>query len=112
MRIYSVANVTLDDSGHRVWINDTEVTLRPLEYRILRAFMQNAGHALTRNQLLDLAYDTEIAESLNSERTIDVMVRRLRVAGVRGIKTLTGLGYRMDHTETAPLVFVDSDSRL
>ena len=68
--------------------------LRPLELRLLAAFMQEPGRVLSRDQLLAEVWGLR---GVGSRRTVDVHVNRLRVklgesAGV--IETVQGFGYR------------------
>jgi DNA-binding response OmpR family regulator len=75
------------------------VTLTPTEYRLLIYLAQNAGQALSRDQILDAVwgYDADV----ESERIVTVQVRRLREkvelnpAHPMLILTVPGIGYRL-----------------
>jgi two-component system phosphate regulon response regulator PhoB len=85
----------LDSEGHRIFLGDEEVTLTPIEFRLLRFLLERKGRAQTRAQLLaDIwGYSEEV-----DSRTVDTHVRRLRKKlGAEGgrIETVVGVGYRL-----------------
>jgi two-component system, OmpR family, phosphate regulon response regulator PhoB len=85
----------LDPEGHRLFLGDEEVTLTPIEFRLLRFMLERKGRAQTRAQLLaDIwGYSEEV-----DSRTVDTHVRRLRKKlGVEGgrVETVVGVGYRL-----------------
>ncbi len=75
------------------------LTLRPTEYRLLVYLAQNAGQALTREQILQAVwgYTAEVED----ERTVNVYIRRLREkveinpSRPALILTVPGIGYRL-----------------
>ncbi len=73
--------------------------LTPSEFKLLATLVANAGHALTREQLLDAI---SMGEKTPSTRTIDVLVTQLRGKIERNrkrptlITTVHGYGYRFD----------------
>jgi DNA-binding response OmpR family regulator len=77
----------------------TEIVLTPLEFSLMRTFMQRAGHVLSRQQLLDLVWGQEF---VGDERTVDVHIRHLRAklkqaAGPQTfISSIWGTGYRFE----------------
>ncbi|MCA9563898.1 MAG: response regulator transcription factor [Myxococcales bacterium] len=84
----------VDEPGHRVWVEDEEVTLTALEFRLLTTFLTRRGRAQSRDQLLSdvWGYQSDV-----TTRTVDTHVKRLRTKlGVAGryIETLRGVGYR------------------
>ena len=87
----------LDSVAHRVTIGGREVALGPTEFRLLRFLMARADRVLSRAQLLDGVWGDHV---YIEERTVDVHIRRLRLAlepfGVdRMIETVRGSGYRL-----------------
>lgn len=84
----------IDIAGHRVWVDDEELPLTALEFRLLTALAQRRGRVQTREALLSDVWD------MNGEittRTVDTHVRRLRkkLGDVSDyIETLRGVGYR------------------
>ncbi len=85
----------LDPATYAVTWNDAAVTLTVTEFGLLQALAEHPGHVMSRNQLMDAAYDGVIV----SDRTIDSHIRRLRrkFADVGGepVQTLHGAGYRL-----------------
>jgi len=87
-------NIKLDITAHEVWIEDREVTLTALEFKLLHTFLKRRGRVQTREALLEdvwgMCPDVET-------RTVDTHVKRLRHklgdAGVL-IETVRGVGYR------------------
>ena len=75
------------------------ITLTPTEYRLLVYMARNAGQALSREQLLQSVWDD--AAGIESERTVNVHIRRLRQkveldpGKPRYILTVPGIGYRL-----------------
>jgi len=93
--IVAVSGVRLDPAVISVTVDGAECPLRPTEFKLLRLLLSQPGRVFNRGQLLDLVWgDHRFVE----ERTVDVSIRRLRVAlGIRGddlIETVRGAGYR------------------
>jgi two-component system phosphate regulon response regulator PhoB len=84
----------LDLEGHRVWVEDEEIILTALEFRLLRTLIQRRGRVQTREILLNHVW--EMSGDVTT-RTVDTHVRRLRKklgpASIY-IETLRGVGYR------------------
>ncbi len=87
----------MDLDEMRVCVSEREVPFTRQEFLLLKVFMQNARRVLSRQQLLELAW--EDGEWVGEGRTVDVHVRRLRTKlegeGHR-IVTVRGFGYRFD----------------
>jgi len=86
----------LDPVSHRVHCDGAPLTLGPLEFRLLHFLMARPDRVFTRAQLLDTVWgdDADI-----EERTVDVLVRRLRRALAKyqldaKLETVRGSGYR------------------
>ncbi|OSM01817.1 response regulator [Magnetofaba australis] len=74
--VYRFASWTLDPATRKaVSAEQGEQTLTNGEYRLLLAFLNRSGRALSRDQLLDAVSSREWSPN---DRTIDVMVNRLR----------------------------------
>ena len=84
----------LDTAVHEVRLEGRIVSLRPVEYRLLLAFMENRGRLLNRDSLLSLL-DTDLAGGAAEDNTLSVHISRLRAKiGGRYIETVRGFGYR------------------
>ena len=77
-----------------------ELYLSALEYRLLLVFINNRGIVLSRTKLLESIWD--IAGEFVNDNTLTVYIKRLREkieddpANPTIIKTVRGLGYRVD----------------
>ena len=88
--------ITVNLLARSVSAGGAEIELTPKEYELLLYFLNNQKQALSRDQILNriwgYAYDGE-------DRTVDTVVKRLRQKlGGEGerIKTIRGMGYRLD----------------
>ena len=87
----------LDPVTHRVTVDGETVHLGPTEFRLLRFLLARPERVHSRTQLLDQVWGDHV---YIEERTVDVHIRRLRVAlepfGQAGlIETVRGSGYRL-----------------
>jgi len=90
------AGLRLDPASHRVTGNGKPLELGPTEFRLLHFFMTHPERVYTRSQLLDQVWGDDV---FVEERTVDVHIRRLRLAlevsGHEGlVQTVRGAGYR------------------
>lgn len=90
-------DIELDPAAHRVRRSGEALHLGPTEFRLLRHFMERPGRVHSRAQLLDAVWgqDAEI-----DERTVDVHIRRLRIAISKNgqedpIRTVRSAGYAL-----------------
>jgi two-component system phosphate regulon response regulator PhoB len=84
----------VDRSAHRTWVDDEEITLTPLEMKLLWTLYQRRGRVQTRGVLLDDVWE---ASPENNTRTVDTHIKRLREKlGLAGayVETVRGIGYR------------------
>ncbi len=92
--------LTVDTEKGLVCKEGREISLSALEYRLLMVFIDNRGRLLTRNKLLEDIWD--IAGDYVNDNTLTVYIKRLREKIEKDpqnpdiIKTVRGLGYRMD----------------
>jgi len=93
----SVGPLKLDPVTHRVTVNDDTVIMGPTEFRLLRYLIARPERVHSRAQLLDQVWGDQV---YIEERTVDVHIRRLRVAlepfgAADLIETVRGSGYRL-----------------
>ncbi|MBN8477562.1 MAG: phosphate regulon transcriptional regulator PhoB [Burkholderiales bacterium] len=93
----SAGSLTLDPSTHRITVDGKSVHLGPTEFRLLRFFLARPERVHSRAQLLDQVWGDHV---YIEERTVDVHIRRLRLAlqpfgQDRLIETVRGSGYRL-----------------
>lgn len=98
--VISIHGLTVDTDKGTVTKHGQEVFLSALEYRLLLIFLNHRGQALSRNRLLEEIWDS--AGDFVSDNTLTVYIKRLRdkieadPAQPEIIKTVRGLGYRME----------------
>jgi two-component system phosphate regulon response regulator PhoB len=93
-KIQTFGILSINEDSHEVFINDDEITLTALEFKLLKHLLDRRGRVQTRDQLLaDVwGYSAHI-----TTRTVDTHVKRLREKmGVMGkhVQTIRGVGYR------------------
>lgn len=95
--VLTFEDLRLDPEEHRVFREDAELKLGPLEFKLLATFMERPGRVWSRDQLLDRVWGRD---SLVDTRTVDVHVGRLRKTlraggGDDPIRTVRGAGYSL-----------------
>lgn len=92
---FSVGGCRVEFGTRRAYRAGREVPLTPQEFALLEALVRNRNLALSRDQLLELAwgYDYE-----GDARTVDVHIQRLRkkLGLEKQIETVYKLGYRLN----------------
>lgn len=89
-------DIILDKGAHQVTIDGRVVELSFKEFELLNYFMENEGVALSRDKILNNVWNYDY---YGDARTIDTHVKKLRSKlGEKGdyIKTIWGVGYKMD----------------
>lgn len=97
----TVDRLRISPAAHRVWVDDEEITLTALEFRLLSTLLDRAGRVQTRDTLLT---DVWGMHPDVTTRTVDTHVTRLRKKlGPAGayIETLRGVGYRFTRSPPA-----------
>ncbi|MEC7911408.1 MAG: response regulator transcription factor [Pseudomonadota bacterium] len=91
---YSFGDLRLNFDAYQVFINDSEIGLTALEFRLLKHLIDRRGRVQTRDQLLEEVWGYS---SSVTTRTVDTHIKRLREKlGPIGdyIQTIRGVGYR------------------
>ncbi|MGB0640863.1 MAG: winged helix-turn-helix domain-containing protein, partial [Myxococcota bacterium] len=87
----------LDTAAHQAWIDEQEITLTVIEYRLICTLMERQGRVQSRSQLIDEVWGMGTAIT---NRTVDVHVKRLRAklgpVASEYIDTVWGVGYRFN----------------
>ncbi len=91
-----IAGLRLDPQTFRVTGNGEAVNLSPTEFKLLHYLMKQPDRVHSRAKLLDNVWGDHV---FIEERTVDVHIRRLRVAlqptgHDRLVETVRGGGYR------------------
>lgn len=94
--ILHCGSIALNPAKTQVLLHDQPVPVTAAEYRLLLSLMKNKGRAMTRTRLLELLWDS--AGSFVNDNTLTVAMKRLRekLQNPACIKTLRGIGYRME----------------
>ena len=92
-----IAGLRLDPVTFRVTAQGAPINLSPTEFRLLHYLMTQPDRVLSRARLLDSVWGDHV---YIEERTVDVHIRRLRLAlqasgHDRLVETVRGGGYRM-----------------
>lgn len=97
VRQLEVKDLRLDTEECVVYRNGHPIDLTSVEYKMLRMFMEHPGKVFTKQQLYENVWGEEYAIADNN---IMVSISRLRAKlsedGSTYIKTIRGLGYRME----------------
>ena len=93
-----IGDIVIDRVGHRVKRANKEIHLGPTEFRLLDYFMRHPGRVLSREQLLDAVWGSDVYVEA---RTVDVHIGRLRKAlnvtqTDDPIRTVRAAGYALD----------------
>ncbi len=100
----TVAGLVVDRAAMRVTRDGVELHLTPTEMKLLLEFVARPGQAFTRELLLQRVWDYD---HLGDSRLVDAAVQRLRAkietdpADPQLIRTVRGVGYRLDRPERA-----------
>ena len=94
--LLSAHGITMDVENHEVRVLGEDVELTKKEFAILRLFLQNPGKVFNRETLMHEVWGEEF---IGESRTVDMHIKTLRqklgdAAGC--IKTVVGIGYRME----------------
>jgi two-component system OmpR family response regulator len=95
--VLQVGDLRLDPATRQVWRGTTEIELTGKEFALLEAFMRRPGEVLSRDQLLEQAWDMGYD---NRSNVIAVYVNYLRDKidrpfGASSLETVRGAGYRL-----------------
>ena len=91
--------IELDVSAHEVRMDGTLIELSYKEFELLNYFIINQGVALSREKILNNVWNYDY---FGDARTIDTHVKKLRSKmGAKGemIKTIWGMGYKLEAEE-------------
>lgn len=96
--------LVLDRSAKKANIADHDISLGPIEFRLLEFFMLHPDRVYSREQLLDRVWGGNVYVE---DRTVDVHIRRLRKSisildHETMIQTVRGAGYRFTAEDFKP----------
>ena len=90
--------LSINTESHEVFVDDNEITLTALEFKLLCQLVDRRGRVQSRDQLLSdvWGYSAEV-----TTRTVDTHIKRLREKlGSMGkyVQTIRGVGYKFTRT--------------
>jgi DNA-binding response OmpR family regulator len=97
LETYSDGFVEIDYAQRRVVVQDRDVQLTPLEFKLLAAFVQNPDQVLSRQQLLDIVWGDPYGVSGDQVKLYVGYLRKKLcpdAADAAPIQTVRGFGYR------------------
>lgn len=86
--------ITINSTAHKVFVDEKEIELTLIEFKLLRLFVSNPSIALSRDKLLDRIWGKDV---FVTDRTVDVNIKRLRdklLGEKERLETIRGVGYR------------------
>ncbi len=95
---WALRGLELNRTSRRVWRDGKEITLSPREFDVLELFMTHPGRVYSKEEVFALVWKEQYGDTT----TVTVHVRKLReklgddTAAPLFIKTVWGLGYRLD----------------
>ena len=98
-KLVTVGPIRIDLDAHELKINDKEIVLTALEFKLLQHLVKRKGRVQTREQLLGdvWGYSAEV-----TTRTVDTHIKRLRekLGNTSDyIQTIRGVGYRFSNVD-------------
>ena len=94
--VLEYGGISIDKAAHVVTIDGASIDLSFKEFELLTYFMENKGIALSREKILNSVWNYDY---FGDARTIDTHVKKLRSKmGNKGdlIKTVWGMGYKLE----------------
>ena len=94
--VIEAGGIRMDKAAHIVEIDGKQIELSYKEFELLSYFMENAGIALSRENILNNVWNYDY---FGDARTIDTHVKKLRSKlGDKGeyIRTIWGMGYKFE----------------
>jgi DNA-binding response OmpR family regulator len=96
MVVYDDGVVRIDFADARVTVDGTEITLTPLEFKLLATFARHPNQVLSRDQLLELVWEQALGGPTDQVKVyVGYLRHKLAAATDRTlIETVRGFGYR------------------
>lgn len=89
--VLQYANVTLDPAAHTVMVDQEFINVPRREFALLQKLLENSGHVLSRDQLMQSIYSWD--EDVDSN-ALEVHIHNLRKKlNANYIRTIRGIGY-------------------
>jgi len=94
--VLAIADLEMDQRGHRVTRGGQPITLSPTEYKLLRYLMLNVGHVLSRTQILDHVWNYDFGGDASVVETyMSYLRRKVDTIEPKLLHTVRGVGYTL-----------------
>jgi two-component system OmpR family response regulator len=90
------ADVVLDEARHEVYRGGTRIELTATEFDLLRYFLLNPRRVLSKGQILEQVWRSELGTPNIVETYVSYLRRKLDAAGPPMIKTVRRAGYKLE----------------
>lgn len=89
-------NIKFDMDAYKVYVNEKEVIFTGLELKILFLLLDNRNRIVTRDTIIEKIWD--LSGKYVNDNTLSVYIKRIRekLNSESLIKTIKGIGYRVD----------------
>ena len=96
-RSWRVSDLTMDDASRQVCRGSQLISLTKTEYLLLRVLLRNAGHVVSRDEIVRSVWG---APNTIEQNSVDVYIKSLRAKvdqhySEKLIETVRGFGYRL-----------------
>lgn len=101
--VLTVGELTLDEDSHEVYRDGDEIELTPTEFELLRFFMRNPMHVLSKSQILEQVWRYDFrGEASVVELYISYLRKKIDKGRVPMLRTVRGVGYILKPRHKAP----------
>jgi len=97
--VYTVGGLTVDNNNKTVSVDDEEVRLTPLEYKIILLMIRSPGRVFSIDEIYERVWGED---AFAADNTIAVHIRRIREKieidpkNPRYLKVMWGIGYKLE----------------
>lgn len=98
--VLAAGNIKMDTAKGRVYVDEVEVKLFPIEYSLLEYFLRHKEQLFSANDLLDRVWNSDAEATEVAVRTHIARLRK-KLSGMTdqaAIETVYGAGYRLTST--------------
>ena len=100
--VYENGGLVINNAQQCAYLNDTELHLTPIEYKLLCLLAHNTGKVLTHKYILQNVWGSNLESDMGSLRVFMAMLRKKLNSGQNSpqyIQTHVGIGYRMQKVD-------------
>ena len=97
---YNIRGLNISKSSHRVFLNDKELSLTPLEFDILWYLCEHNGNVVSSEELFEAVWKEKYMDSNNTVMTHIARLREKMHEPARKpkyVKTVWGVGYKIEN---------------